>query len=315
MPSIPDMNCKLVSNVICDPKTWHNMQLAGRGSFSTPSHLGARLSTSIIAETCESDNTIALHGVRSVKPLKGVAGYLIWKRKIGDLLDYYEGDLDVIDRKLKKPVSGVRCCCSEKTDSRSWAVQQSKQLCQKRRKCIKFILGTTKYVQNSIAYFNFEKFTSSNYTIKAAGKEALKALGKGSIRVKALLRGKTDEIELKEVFYVLEFFKTAAYIFNKTGVPSEQSASPRKLWFRKKPRIRHMHIIGSLCYSHVPFQKRRKMDKKTIRGILIRHNGMKYTEYGYQNRKLLSPEMSFFIRKQNFVRGMPQSQSKEQKIE
>ena len=41
---------------------------------------------------------------KHIHPLSGVADWPLWKRKIRDLLDYHEGTLDVIDRKLKEPL-------------------------------------------------------------------------------------------------------------------------------------------------------------------------------------------------------------------
>lgn len=42
---------------------------------------------------------------KHVKPLQNETDYPIWKRKMRDLLDYHEGAIDVIDGKLKKPIS------------------------------------------------------------------------------------------------------------------------------------------------------------------------------------------------------------------
>jgi hypothetical protein len=41
----------------------------------------------------------------------------------------------------------------------------------------------------------------------------------------------------------------------------------------KKPRTKHFRIIGSTCYAHIPSQKRRKMDKKAVKGHLIGYDG------------------------------------------
>lgn len=41
--------------------------------------------------------------IKHIKPLTGESDWSTWKRKIRDLLDYYEGALDVIDGKLVKP--------------------------------------------------------------------------------------------------------------------------------------------------------------------------------------------------------------------
>lgn len=34
-----------------------------------------------------------------------------------------------------------------------------------------------------------------------------------------------------------------------------------------------MRIIGSICYAHIPVQKRRKMDKKATKGYLVGYDG------------------------------------------
>lgn len=41
--------------------------------------------------------------IKHIKPLTGESDWPTWKRKIRDLLDYYEGALDVIDSKFVKP--------------------------------------------------------------------------------------------------------------------------------------------------------------------------------------------------------------------
>lgn len=51
-----------------------------------------------------------------------------------------------------------------------------------------------------------------------------------------------------------ELVTTAVYILNRV--------SPYELWIAKKPRIKHLRIIGSSFYVHVPAEKRKKMDKK-----------------------------------------------------
>jgi len=66
---------------------------------------------------------------------------------------------------------------------------------------------------------------------------------------------------------------TAAYILNRTGVSSVDNKSPFELWFSKKPGIKHLRVIGTTCYVHVPEQKRRKLDKKALKCVLIGYDG------------------------------------------
>lgn len=70
-----------------------------------------------------------------------------------------------------------------------------------------------------------------------------------------------------------ELVNTAVYILNRTGKSSIDGVSPYELWLGKKPRTKHLRIIGSKCYAHIPSQKRRKMDKKAVKGHLIGYDG------------------------------------------
>ena len=70
-----------------------------------------------------------------------------------------------------------------------------------------------------------------------------------------------------------EFISTSVYILNRTGKSTVPNSSPYELWMNKKPRIKHMRIIGSVCYAHIPVQKRRKMDKKATKGYLLGYDG------------------------------------------
>ena len=70
-----------------------------------------------------------------------------------------------------------------------------------------------------------------------------------------------------------ELINTAAYILNRTGPSSIEGKSPYELWFNKKPKIKHLRIIGSTAYVHIPIQKRRKFDTKAKMGILVGYEG------------------------------------------
>ncbi|GFU02586.1 retrovirus-related Pol polyprotein from transposon TNT 1-94 [Trichonephila clavipes] len=70
-----------------------------------------------------------------------------------------------------------------------------------------------------------------------------------------------------------ELVNSAIHILNRTGKSSIENTSPYELWLKKKPQLKHLRIIGSPCYAHVPAQKRRKMDKKAIQGYLVGYDG------------------------------------------
>ncbi|GFX63041.1 retrovirus-related Pol polyprotein from transposon TNT 1-94 [Trichonephila clavipes] len=71
-----------------------------------------------------------------------------------------------------------------------------------------------------------------------------------------------------------ELVNSAIYIQNRTGKSSIENTSPYELWLKKKPRLKHLRIIGSPCYAHVPAQKRRKMDKRRpSKGTFVGYDG------------------------------------------
>ncbi|CAB0020139.1 unnamed protein product [Nesidiocoris tenuis] len=92
-----------------------------------------------------------------------------------------------------------------------------------------------------------------------------------------------------------ELANTARYILNLTGPTTVVGKSPMELWTGKKPSVKHLKIIGSECYVHVPKQQRTKLSKKAVKGVLV---GYENTE-GYRvwcketNRILRSRDVIF----------------------
>lgn len=80
------------------------------------------------------------------------------------------------------------------------------------------------------------------------------------------------EVEFPAAIWA-EFVTTVGYILNRLGKSSIDGKSPHEVWFKKTPRIKHLRIIGSKCYVHVPAQKRRKMDSEAVAGYLVGYDG------------------------------------------
>lgn len=70
-----------------------------------------------------------------------------------------------------------------------------------------------------------------------------------------------------------ELVVAAGYVLNRTGKSSVPNKSPHEIWIGQIPRIKHLRIIGSKCYVHIPAQTRRKMDSKAIVGYLVGYDG------------------------------------------
>lgn len=65
-----------------------------------------------------------------------------------------------------------------------------------------------------------------------------------------------------------EFLKSAIYVLNRTLSTSVTSNSslktPFELFFKKKPNIKNLRVIGCRAYVHIPDCKRKKLDPKAI---------------------------------------------------
>ena len=81
-----------------------------------------------------------------------------------------------------------------------------------------------------------------------------------------------SEIKFPEAIWA-ELVTTAGYILNRLGKSSIETKSPHEVWFGKKPRIKHLRIVSSKCYVHIPAEKRRKMDSKAVVGYLVGYDG------------------------------------------
>ncbi|GBO30829.1 Retrovirus-related Pol polyprotein from transposon TNT 1-94 [Araneus ventricosus] len=86
------------------------------------------------------------------------------------------------------------------------------------------------------------------------------------------LKNSNPDVEFPPALWA-ELINTSVYILNRTGKSSVKKASPYELWTGKKPRIKHLRIIGSVCYAHIPKQRRRKMDNKATKAFLIGYDG------------------------------------------
>ena len=55
--------------------------------------------------------------------------------------------------------------------------------------------------------------------------------------------------------------------------------SAHGLYFGRKPNLQHLRVFGSIAYVHVPKEKRRKLDAKSEKCILVyywdKQNGYK----------------------------------------
>ena len=67
----------------------------------------------------------------------------------------------------------------------------------------------------------------------------------------------------------------AAHVINRVPLSPINMKSPYELMFEEKPSVKHFKVFGSICYVHVPDEKRTKLDAKAQKCIFI----------GYDERK------------------------------
>jgi len=65
--------------------------------------------------------------------------------------------------------------------------------------------------------------------------------------------------------------------------------TPIETWCVKKPSAKHLRVFGSIFYIHVPSQKRRKLEDKSIHGIFLGYSTQSrgYRVYNLQTKKII----------------------------
>ena len=73
----------------------------------------------------------------------------------------------------------------------------------------------------------------------------------------------------------VEAIKTAAYVINHTGPKNIADMTPYELWLEKKAAVDHTEVFGTEFFAHIAKQKRRKWDKKAVKGVIVGYCGDK----------------------------------------
>ena len=75
-----------------------------------------------------------------------------------------------------------------------------------------------------------------------------------------------------------EAINTATYLRNRSPIIAVEGMMPYKAWHGKKPGVAHLRVFGCTAYSHVPKEKRGKLDSKTRKCFMV---GYGTTQKGY----------------------------------
>ncbi|WJX11887.1 hypothetical protein P8452_02442 [Trifolium repens] len=85
-----------------------------------------------------------------------------------------------------------------------------------------------------------------------------------------------------------EAVNTAAYVLNRCPTKRLKDTTPEELWTGHKPSVKHLRIFGSLCFRHIPDEKRKKLDDKSEQLILVGYDATgAYKMYNPKNQKIV----------------------------
>ena len=70
-------------------------------------------------------------------------------------------------------------------------------------------------------------------------------------------------------FLWVEVCSTTVYLHNRSPHRVVGNMTPEECFSGKKPEVSHFRIFGSLTYSHVPFEKRTKLEPTAEKGIFV----------------------------------------------
>ncbi|KAL0441847.1 UNVERIFIED_CONTAM: putative mitochondrial protein [Sesamum radiatum] len=102
--------------------------------------------------------------------------------------------------------------------------------------------------------------------------------------------GKIDAAEkhLPKAFWA-EAVYTAVYLLNRCPTKAVQNMTPIEAWSGKKPSAKHLRVFGSICYVHIPTEKRHKLEEKTEKGIFLGYSTQSkgYRIYNLKTKKLI----------------------------
>jgi hypothetical protein len=71
------------------------------------------------------------------------------------------------------------------------------------------------------------------------------------------------------MFLWVEACSTTIYIYKKSPHRVLGSKTLKEDFIGRNPDIRHLHIFGCLTYSHVPLEKKTKLEPTAEKGILV----------------------------------------------
>jgi hypothetical protein len=102
------------------------------------------------------------------------------------------------------------------------------------------------------------------HPIVKVGEVPLNCVGLKNRSIVEAARAMLEEKSMPK-FYWAEAVRTAVYIQNQI----RDKVSAYEQYFGTKPNLRHLWVFGSIAYVHIPKEKRKKLDAKAEKCILV----------------------------------------------
>lgn len=101
-------------------------------------------------------------------------------------------------------------------------------------------------------------------------------------------KGAWSKGRICHIVYEGEVASTTTYLLNKSPTRALQNYTSEKAWSKIKPSAKHQRIFGSVCYKHVPNERRNKLDDKSETFILIGyHPTSAYKLYSLEKNQVM----------------------------
>ena len=95
--------------------------------------------------------------------------------------------------------------------------------------------------------------------------------------------------------YWAEAMNTAVYLHNRSPTAILKDRTPYEVWFEQKPDVSNLRVFGCITYTHIPENKRHKLDNKALKTIFVG-----YPE-GTKGYKLFDVQSKRFLRSRNVL--------------
>ncbi|CAL2226910.1 unnamed protein product [Prunus armeniaca] len=110
----------------------------------------------------------------------------------------------------------------------------------------------------------------------------------------------------------VEAVNTAIYLQNRSPTSALDNTTPFEKFSGRKPGVKHLRIFGSLCYIHIPSQKRHQLEETGEKGVFV---GYGICEKGYRVFNLRTQKIELFRSVIFYKKAMWDWESNEAQVE